>query len=213
MDIKKRINMPVFANLPMEKLEAFLKTAPHRIAHYEGSEYIVRQGTPCRGLYLRYEGQVCALMTGADGKQLTIEDHDAPMHLASNIVFATDTLFPVDIIATTPGRVMIMEKEAFTRRMNHEPVVHNNFLRILSDRSHILARKRGSLVLLKLKNRVAAYLLEHREIRNRKEVAERMGVARPSLARILAELAHEGAVTFEKRRIGINDRAQLEKYL
>lgn len=94
-----------------------------------------------------------------------------------------------------------------------EPVVLENFLRILSDRSHILSRKPGSLVLLKLKNRIAAYLLEHQEIRNQQEVADYLGVARPSLARVLAELAQEGSVLFENRRVTIADQAKLEKYL
>lgn len=97
--------------------------------------------------------------------------------------------------------------------MCSEPVVLQNFLRIMSDRSHILTRKLGSLVLLKLKNRIAAYLLEHNEIRNQQEAADFLGVARPSLARVLAELAQEGSVVFENRKVTIADRAKLEKYL
>lgn len=205
--------MPVFAHLSMEKLEEFLEKSPCRIAHYETREHIAMQGSPCRAFHLLCEGQVRASMIGNDGRQITIEDHEAPMLLASNFVFATHNLFPVDIIAMSPCEIMIIEKEPFIKLMCTEPVVLQNFLRILSDRSHILTRKLGSLVLLKLKNRIAAYLLEHKEIRNQQEVADYLGVARPSLARVLAELAHEGSVVFENRRITIADRAKLEKYL
>ena len=113
----------------------------------------------------------------------------------------------------SPCEIVIIEKEPFMELMCSEPVVLQNFLRILSDRSHILTRKLGSLVLLKLKNRIAAYLLEHHEIRNQQEVADYLGAARPSLARVLAEMAHEGVVVFEKRRVTIADRSKLEKYL
>ena len=212
-DTKKLINMPVFAHLSMEKLEEFLEKTPCRLAHYETREHIAMQGAPCRAFILLCEGQVRASMIGTDGRQVTIEDHEAPMLLASNFVFATHNHFPVDIIAITPCEIMVIEKEPFTELMCTEPVVLQNFLRILSDRSHILTRKLGSLVLLKLKNRIAAYLLEHQEIRNQQEVADYLGVARPSLARVLAELAQEGSVVFENRRITIADRAKLEKYL
>ncbi len=213
MDTRKLINMPVFAHLSMEKLEAFFKKASYRIAHYEAREHIAMQGAPCRAFHLLCEGQVRASMIGSDGRQITIEDHEAPMLLASNFVFATQNRFPVDIIAMTPCEIMTIEKEALIELMCSEPVVLQNFLRIMSDRSHILTRKLGSLVLLKLKNRIAAYLLEHNEIRNQQEVADFLGVARPSLARVLAELAQEGSVVFEKRKVTIADRAKLEKYL
>lgn len=213
MDINKLTNMPVFAQLSMEKLEAFLEKASYRVMHVETRQHIARQGTPCRAFYLLCKGQVRASMTGPDGRQVTIEDHDAPMLLASNFVFATHNRFPVDILAITPCDIMIIEKEAFMDLMTHEPVVLHNFLRIISDRSQLLAHKLGSFVLLRLKNRVAAYLIEHGEIRNQQEVADCMGVARPSLARVLAELAHEGAVVFENRQITIANREKLEKYL
>ena len=213
MDTKKLINMPVFAHLSMEKLEEFFEKVPYRIAHYETREHIAMQGSPCRAFHLLCEGQVRASMIGTDGRQVTIEDHDAPMLLASNFVFATHNRFPVDIIAMSPCEIMIIDKEPFMELMCTEPVVLQNFLRILSDRSHILTRKLGSLVLLKLKNRIAAYLLEHQEIRNQQDVADYLGVARPSLARVLAELAQEGSVVFENRRVTILDHAKLEKYL
>lgn len=213
MDIKKLINMQVFAHLSMEKLEAFMEKASYRVARFDTRGFIARQGTPCRGIYLLCQGHVRATMTGPDGRQVTIKDHEAPMLMASNFVFATHNRFPVDIIAMTPCEIMIIEKEAFMELMTHEPVVLHNFLRIISDRSQLLANKLGSFVLLRLKNRVAAYLVEHGEIRNQQEVADCMGVARPSLARILAELAHEGAVVFKNRQITIKDLSQLEKYL
>ena len=205
--------MPVIAHLSMEKLEEFFKKAPYRIVHYETREHIAVQGFPCRAFFLLCEGLVRASMIGPDVRQVIIEDHEAPMLLASNFVFATHNRFPVDIVAMSPCEIVIIEKEPFMELMCSEPVVLQNFLRILSDRSHILTRKLGSLVLLKLKNRIAAYLLERHEIRNQQEVADYLGAARPSLARVLAELAHEGAVVFEKRRVTIADRSKLEKYL
>ena len=43
-----------------------------------------------------------------------------------------------------------------------------------------------------LKTRLLAYLREHENPRSRQEIADILGVARPSLARVLSELADEG---------------------
>lgn len=58
---------------------------------------------------------------------------------------------------------------------------------------------------------MATYLCRFGSIRNQNEVAARMGVARPSLSRVLAELATEGCIAFEKRRVVIVNRSYLGK--
>ena len=171
------------------------------------------QGDPCRSVYLLYSGEIRTTMSGPDGKQVTIEDLEAPVLLAPAFVFATNNRFPVDVTALTSCEVLLINKENFVELMQREPIVMQNFLRIISDRSYQLSQKISSFALHGLKSRVVAYLCQQGSISNQQEVSERLGVARPSLSRVLAELAAEGCVTFEKRKVVINNRDALEKYL
>jgi DNA-binding IclR family transcriptional regulator len=67
-------------------------------------------------------------------------------------------------------------------------------LGILSDRSHFLSGKVRSFAVKGLRNRVLDYIRQHGAIINVAEAAEMLGVARPSLSRLLADLQAEGLV-------------------
>ena len=91
----------------------------------------------------------------------------------------------------------------FVDLMHREKIVMQNFLRIISDRSIFLSRKLNAFALQDLKTRLLAYLREHENPRSRQEIADILGVARPSLARVLSELADEGYLRIEKRKITV----------
>ena len=48
--------------------------------------------------------------------------------------------------------------------------------------------------MLNLKTRLLKYLETHSAIHNQQEVAQKLGVTRPSLARALSELVNEGKI-------------------
>ncbi|MEG0253080.1 MAG: Crp/Fnr family transcriptional regulator [Muribaculaceae bacterium] len=213
MDVKILMSTPVFLHLNQEKLQGFIENAAHRLRTYGVHDFIAMQGDPCRSLFLLYSGQVRTVMSGPDGKQIIMSDLKAPILLAPAFIFATNNHFPVSVVAGAPCEVLIINKENFIELMRREPIIMQNFMRIISDRSCQLTRKISDFALYSLKGRVATYLCRFGSIRNQNEVAARMGVARPSLSRVLAELATEGCIAFEKRRVVIVNRSYLEKYL
>ena len=77
----------------------------------------------------------------------------------------------------------------------------HNFLRLVSDRTLFLSKKLNAFALQSLKSRLLNYLRMHGSILNQQEVAQILGVARPSLARALSELAGEGCIRMEGKEI------------
>ena len=212
MEIEKLLTSPVFRNFPEERLTEFLRSAPAVLRVYSPNDFVALQNSLCHSLYLLYEGKVRTHMVNGEGKQVTIEDIEAPRLLAPAVIFATDNRFPVNILTVTPCEVLIINKEEFVGLMQKEPVVMQNFLRIISDRSIFLSRKLNSFALRNLKGRLAAYLLEREGQHSQQEIADVLGVARPSLARVLAELIEEGGIKMDKRTIRIVDRELLTRY-
>lgn len=213
MDVKKLMTTPIFLHVSEEKLQAFVDHQPNKLRTYPAKDFIALQGDPCQSLYLLYDGKVRAGMSGPDGKQITMEDLEGPVLLAPAFLFATNNRFPVNVYTLTACEVLVINKEGFVDLMRREPIVMQNFLRIISDRSQILTQKINSFALQSLKSRLASYLYNRGSISNQQEVAERLGVARPSLSRVLAELADEGCIAFEKRKIVIIDKELLRTYL
>lgn len=212
MEIQKLLSSPVFRNLPEEHLEEFMRRTPNVLRRYPANDFIALQHSVCHSLYLLYEGKVRTHMVNGEGKQVTIEEIEAPRLLAPAFIFATDNRFPVNILTVTPCEVLVLNKEDFVGLMQKEPIVMQNFLRIISDRSIFLSQKLNSFALQNLKGRLAAYLLEREGQHSQQEIADVLGVARPSLARVLAELVDEGCIRVERREIMIIDRKLLSKY-
>lgn len=69
-----------------------------------------------------------------------------------------------------------------------------NFIAIISDRCQRLSRRVNDFALQSLKVRVVEYLKIHRRIENVGWLSRILGVARPSLSRILSELKAEGII-------------------
>ena len=129
-----------------------------------------------------------------EGKELTVEEIGAPNLLASAFIFATENRFPVNVEAIGLCEVFIIGKERFLEFMRLHPLMMQNFLKDISDRSVFLSRKLNEFALLNLKTRLLNYLETHSVIHNQQEVAQKLGVTRPSLARALSELVNEGKI-------------------
>ena len=191
MDYKKLAEAPVFRGLSERFLENFIGRTPNALREFGIGDFIALQGTVCQSLYLLYSGRV------------TIEEIEAPRLLAPAFIFATDNRFPVNITTLTNCEVLVLNRTDFVDLMHREKIVMQNFLRIISDRSIFLSRKLNAFALQDLKTRLLAYLREHENPRSRQEIADILGVARPSLARVLSELADEGYLRIEKRKITV----------
>ena len=203
MDYKKLAEAPVFRGLSEMFLENFIGRTPNALREFGIGDFIALQGTVCQSLYLLYSGRVRTNMVNEEGKQVTIEEIEAPRLLAPAFIFATDNRFPVNITTLTNCEVLVLNRTDFVDLMHREKIVMQNFLRIISDRSIFLSRKLNAFALQDLKTRLLAYLREHENPRSRQEIADILGVARPSLARVLSELADEGYLRIEKRKITV----------
>ena len=203
MDYKKLAEAPVLRGLSERFLENFIGRTPNALREFGIGDFIALQGTVCQSLYLLYSGRVRTNMVNEEGKQVTIEEIEAPRLLAPAFIFATDNRFPVNITTLTNCEVLVLNRTDFVDLMHREKIVMQNFLRIISDRSIFLSRKLNAFALQDLKTRLLAYLREHENPRSRQEIADILGVARPSLARVLSELADEGYLRIEKRKITV----------
>jgi len=171
MELTGLLQMAPFQGMKEEELVAFLFGLPNSLKHFEPGDIIARQGDLCKGLYILASGSVRAGMINDEGKELTVEEIGAPNLLASAFIFATENRFPVNVEAIGPCEVFVIGKERFLEFMRLHPLMMQNFLKDISE-----------------------YLETHSVIHNQQEVAQKLGVTRPSLARALSELVNEGKI-------------------
>ena len=189
--LKELQRFELFSSCSEAMLQELL-SLPYRRKEYKAGDRVVSVGDTCDWLMLLAEGTVESRMGAQSGKEVVIERMQAPMILAPAFLYAKNHTIPVEVSMMTDGVVWYIHREAFFKFMTTHPEVLKQFLEILSDRSHFLSGKVRSFAVKSLRDRVLDYIRQHGAITNVAEAAEMLGVARPSLSRLIADLQDEG---------------------
>lgn len=197
MLLTELLKISLFKGMNEIDVVEFLYGASNNLKRYNVGNSVVRQGDLCRGIYILVSGRVRCSMSGDNGKEITVDEMTAPCILASAFIFATENRFPVNVEALVPCELYVIDKARFLEFMHKHPVMLENFLRDISDRGVFLSKKVNEFALQNLKTRILAYLEKNQDIHNQRELAQRLGVTRPSLARALSELIAESKIKKE----------------
>ena len=192
MDELKTI--PLFRACTNEELQELLQS-PYRREEYQAGDLMVSAGDPCWSLMLLTEGTVETRMGGANGREVVVEQLKSPTLLAPAFLFAEDNTIPVEVTMHTDGTVWYINREAFFQFMTRHPHVLRTFLQTLSARSRFLSGKVKGFAVKGLRDRVLDHIRQHGTITSVAKTAEVLGVARPSLSRVISELLDEGLLS------------------
>ena len=211
----------LFTGLTNEQITALFSSVHHQIKHYNVDEIIAYAGDICNVLLIIEAGEVVAEMTNFDGRSIKIEEISAPNTLAEAFVFGEQNFFPVTIIAKTKCSILSIPKDELLKLFQNQDVVLTNYLNSISNRTQFLTAKMRFLTFKTIKGKLSSYILKlsGNNIKiitmpmTQENLAGFFGVARPSLARALAELQDEGAITINRKEITIVDKAILLAYI
>jgi CRP-like cAMP-binding protein len=209
----------IFMGIRPDELEGLLENKPYSLRKYTQDEYVAHSRDTCHDLLIVVSGSVRGEMTDFSGKRLKIEDIDAPRPLAIAFIFGHENRFPVDIIANEPASVLILPRDVLIFLLQKNTLILRNYLNAISNRTQFLSNKIRFLSFKTIKEKMANYILAQGGKENgiltlsqsQSELADFFGVARPSLARALAEMEEEGILLAERREITILDREKLNK--
>lgn len=193
-------DFPLFASGNRDIIDDFLKDVPSRISSYKKGDIVVLQNSPCKSLMLLCQGRLSARMTSTEGREITIETLEAPEVLAPAFIYGSDNRFPVTLISEGNSVVWTLAKDEFLKLMEKDKGVLGCFLKNISDRSVFLSKKLNEFALQSLSTRIVSYLKHNGKISNVQELAFIMGVARPSLSRMLSSMLESGII--EKNEYG-----------
>lgn len=198
MDMLELKVLPLFASLSDGELEELL-AAPHRRCEYQSGKTILNDGDAVQSLVVLTAGRVETRM-GGDEREVVMERLAAPCLLAPAFLFATDNTIPVDVIAIEDSVLWTINREGFVHFLTAQPKVLSQFIRSVSDRCRFLSEKVRTFAIKGLRNRVLDYLQTHGRITQVAATAESLGVARPSLSRVLAEMVAEGIIKYDNKK-------------
>lgn len=212
---------PICSSLNIENEDDFLLDLKCSVKAYPKNELIIRQGDVCDALYMLTLGSVKTEMITENGSLLGIEIIKAPRPLAPAFLFSDNNHFPVDVTTLEEVEIMKIPKDEIMRLMMTNPDFMKQFLTHNSNRTQFLTNRLQLLSIKTIKGKLAHFLLEQvvgtektfTLNRNQTELADFFGVARPSLARSISEMVHEGIIGINKKEFSILDMKRLRDQL
>jgi len=212
----------LFNNIKPEEIQTLLSAVHYRVLKYEKNQLIAYQSTPCDELLILTKGIVNAEMTKLSGNSVKIAELHAPDSLAVAFLFGEQQFFPVDIVAQEEVTVLRIPKSSVLKMFVLNQQFLSNYLDMISTRAQYLTEKLKFFSFQTIKGKLAYFLLKTsseqdsdtvivRQTQN--ELAELFGVARPSLARCIKQLADDNCLEVHRREIKILNKRELASFL
>lgn len=184
----------IFKGLEEKKIQEILKETKYKIEKYKIGESLVFRGDKVQGLNIVLKGNISAEMLAKDGNIRKIEDLYQSDVLAAAFIFGMNNNFPVDLVANEETEIFVIDKSNFLKILSRENIILENFLNEISNKAQLLSAKIWDGVNNKtIEEKVWNFIRKNQKqnivvIKNLKNLAEKFGVARPSLSRVIAEL-------------------------
>ncbi len=211
----------LFKDIKYVDFSNFLNMSNYTIKKYPEGKVVVIEGGNCEELGILLEGLLEVQTFYPSGKLLTFAQLRPVEIFGEAILFSKMNKFPATIGAIKDSKIMFLKKEDLINCLTNCHKFMENFLELLSNKLLILNKKVKMLSLESISKKIDNFLMEEYKKQgsniikvslSRKEMAEHMGIQRPSLSRELIKMRKEGIIEFDKKVIIIKDMGVLSKF-
>lgn len=211
----------LFQTITRTELERILKCSKAVTKKYPAGTYIFEQeGVPTK-LFLLLEGQIQICKDFTSGKRDVLYLVEAGNVFGEIFLFGDRKRYWYDAVAVTDVTVLEMPWDFFyhfcSNACDHHKQLTQNMLEILSEDNFKITRKLHIVSTSSLRERIAIWLIDSMDEKgnvklkmNREQLADFLGVARPSLSRELMRMQKDGLIRVDRKLIEICDRDALE---
>lgn len=210
MDWKVVGNNRLFQGISETELKRMLGCAKFNYKKYHKGDVIFRQDESVENFYVLLKGQVTI------AKHLISGKNNILYIVRENQIFGEEQTFQYGAWALSDVELIEMPKTFFysfcSNACKHHKQLIQNILEMLSMKEWLVVKKINIVSAVSLKERISIWMLEEADDQgvvqvemNREELADYLGVARPSLSRTLMQMQSEGTIEVEKKQIRILD--------
>lgn len=211
-------NTCFFKGIEEKEINDILKSELYLIKEYKKNEVIANQGEKCNSLSVILEGKAVIQTIYENGKVLTLANFNVSDVFAEALLFSKDKEYPATVMAVENCKVLSFPKNSVLGIMQKNTKFAENLLQLLSQKIVILNRKINLIELDSIRRKICKILLDNYKknntysykISSKKELAEELGIPRPSLSRELINMKDLGLIDFNLKEIIITDLEGLE---
>ena len=223
--IPEIMNLPLFRGISEADLKPMLACVCPEIRKYCRGETVVPANGPLKGVGVLLSGEAEVKRESASGARSIIGFVEKGGVFGEMSAFSGGRVWPATVTAKTGCTVMFIPTSRFLGNCGRSCAAHKaliqNMLRILSEKAVSLSRKVEYLSIKSMRGKICAYLLEQSDLiggpafilpMNRNDLADYLGVSRPSMSREMGRLRDEGVIDFYMSGVRILDMDRIKKF-
>ena len=210
----KRVSL--FADLDERAL-----TVLARVSHTQRvskGEILLRQDDLAEAAYIVRAGAIAILLTTPDGRELVINEM-SPGDCFGELGLLSGQPRSASAVARTASELVVIPRVEFLLELEREPKLMQRLLGTLATRLRASAERESALAFLEAPTRLAQILLQLDRVGSvrglvsvsQEELAQRVGVARQTIAKILGQWRRAGWLVTGRGKIVLLDRAALRR--
>jgi CRP/FNR family transcriptional regulator, cyclic AMP receptor protein len=208
--------VPLFEGLSDAALLLLARVA--RSKTFPRHAYVFYQDDPGDAAYLVRSGSITILLATSDGRELVISEL-SPGECFGELALLTRAPRSASAVARKESELVVLPRAEFLAELEREPKLMRQVLEVTAQRLRASTERERALAFLDAPARLARVLLEQDRAVSDKgyitlsqdELAQHIGVARQTTAKILGQWRRAGWILTGRGRIVLLDRAALRR--
>lgn len=202
-------NISLFRNVDTLLLKNVIGSYNLQNRIYNKGKTVHDQNEVCSGIDVILSGKLVAYSLTSHGSEITVFEFTSGGVVGANLLFGDNNKYPLNIYSTEETSLIYIPKSAVDTLLK-EQLFAIEFIKILSSNSQGLNRKIAIYTQKSLRENLTNYLSAQANIQNsktiylpisKKQLADHLGVQRPSLFRELKNMKDEGLIEINNRII------------
>lgn len=213
----------LFRDLSKEEIDEFLEESGSDSKLFYEGQYIFEELERPDYLYILLSGQVQVEKLDPSGKRMIVNKFNKKGTIFGEVyLYLNKYEYDYSCLATVDSQVLRIPRQALLIGDKPSPInrkINENMLAILSEKAYFLNQKILILASRNLREKIIKFLIQRMDENHkvnltitREEMADFIGVTRPSLSRELMKMQNLGLLTIDKNIIYLNSE-EAYKYL
>lgn len=204
--------IPLFSQLPSDEIEPLIAGKQLFTANYSKGATVYNQKDSCKTLDVVLSGRFVAYSLSENGSEMTVFEFSEGQMLGANLLFGDERTYPLAIYCMTGGKLLHVTQKAIADFLRNYSFAIK-FIGMLSQNSQKLNQKIVMSTQKILRENLLEYFKQQSILQgtdtivlpiSKKQLADYLGVQRPSLFRELKKLKDEGIIDISNRTIRLN---------
>ena len=205
-------SIPLFSRLPPDELMPLISDNQLYLKNYSKGATVYNQKDSCRTLDIVLSGSLVAYSLSENGSAMTRCEFSKAQIRGANLLVGESNEYPFTFYCMSDAQVLHVTKKAVSDFL-HEYYFTMQFIKMLSHNSQKLNRRITMATQKTLRENLLDYLRQQSILQHsnnivlpisKKQLADYLGVQRPSLFRELKNLKDEGVIDVFNRTVRLN---------